>query len=462
MEDSTSTGLWGRLSERQESTTAAPAAASPNVWQVVEDRLDVAKMWPRRIDDFELAEVGGSAAGKRYMLKNRRTGAYLGLTEADVFLWNLMDGTNSVKSMVIELFVEHKRYAPDHVVQLIALLKAGGFLEARHTPVFESLTGRLLGRRWTGRVLAAVRFLTSVRLAIPNPDRHFSALHDRLGWLCYTPAGLAIGLVLFLADVVLFPYYLFVHNYQLLTVHGRYQWGFLAMLLVMAVSILVHECAHALTSKHFGREVNSAGIMFIFGLPAFHVDTTDMWMTRKWPRIAVSFAGPYANAMLGGLTLLVLALSPPSWPGDLIFEFATFNTLGCILNLVPNMEKDGDYILLDLLEVPRLRPRAFHFLRRGLWTKLRQREAFGKLDLILGSYGLIAVGGVLLTLVVGARLWLTSGLTLIQALLDNPVLAVEIGAPVVAVAVAVYLVRYGIPRLGRGPNQWRVLAKRLE
>jgi putative peptide zinc metalloprotease protein len=238
LDDAASAGLWGRLSERKDSTSAS--AASPNLWQVVEDRLDVAKMWPRRIDDFEPAEVGGSAAGKQYMLKNRRNGAYLGLTEADVFLWNLMDGTNSVKSMVIEFFVERKRYAPDHVVQRIALLKANGFLEARYTPVFESLTQRMLGRLWTGRLVALFRFLTSASPVIPNPDRHFSTVYDRLGWLCYTPAGLAITLVLFLADVILFPYFVFGHEYQLLTVNGRYQWGFLVTFVVMAVSILIH------------------------------------------------------------------------------------------------------------------------------------------------------------------------------------------------------------------------------
>lgn len=67
------------------------------------------------------------------------------------------------------------------------------------------------------------------------------------------------------------------------------------------------------------------GIGWYWFGPVAYVDTSDMWLEGRWPRIAVSIAGPYANLVLGGLAALVA---------------------------------DGYHVLSDLLDRPNLRPRA--------------------------------------------------------------------------------------------------------
>jgi putative peptide zinc metalloprotease protein len=449
--------MWDRLAAQE-----TPAPEAPSLWATLQERSDPTQMHPRRIAEWELAEVGGLPGRRRYVLKNLRNGAYLHLSEIDVFLWNLMDGSRAIKALVIELFVERKRYAPDAVIKLVGLLKANGFLETRHTSVFESLTGRLLGQRFVARVRVALGAIRHTRLAIPNADGHFSAVYRRFRWLFYTRAGLLIGLLLFLVDITLYPWLLFTRPGSMLTVGGRYQWGLLALVLVFSLSILIHEYAHALTSKHFGREVNHAGFLLHFGMPAFFVDTTDMWMTRKWPRIAVSWAGPYSNALIGGAALLVYSFAPPSWPHDLLWTIASLNTYFFLAQLLPIVESDGDYILMDLLEITQLRQRAFAFLRRGMWRKLWRREAFGRQDAILGGYGLIALGGIVYVIAIAVRLWLTSGVALLRALAASPLLALQASVPVVVLAVLLYLVRFGVPRVQRAVNSWRVVEDRLE
>jgi len=452
--------MWSRLAAREAEPEATPE--SPSLWTMVEERTNPAMLRPRRMDDFELAEVGGGPGAKRYMLKNRRTNVYLHLTEPDVFLWNMMDGTRTVKELVIELFVAHKRYAPDHVTRLVGLLKADGFLQVRHTSVFESLTGRLLGRRLAAKLRAVGDVLTKSRVSLRNVDQHFGALYGRVGWLFYTRIGLLVGLALLLADLALFPYYLFRGNNDLLMVQGRYEWGVLALILISAISIVIHEYAHALTGKHFGREINRAGFMLIFGLPAFFVDTTDMYMTRKWPRIAVSWAGPFANAMLAGFALLMLPLAPPGWLHELLWTFGALNTFFFLSNLVPASESDGDYILMDMLELPRLRQRAFAYLGSDLWRKLWRREQFGRLDAILAGYGVLALAGIAYTCVIAVQLWLTSGVVLAQAVLANPLLMLQIAAPLLGLGAVVYVARAGLPRLRRAVNHLRVADNHLE
>jgi putative peptide zinc metalloprotease protein len=186
-----------------------------------------------------------------------------------------------------------------------------------------------------------------------------------------------------------------------------------------------------------------------------------MYMTRKWPRIAVSSAGPCSNAMLAGFALLMLPLAPLGWPHDLLWTFGALNTFFFLSNLVPVTERDGDYILMDMLEMPRLRQRAFAYLRSDLWRKIWRREQFGRLDAILAGYGVLALAGIVYTIVIAARLWVTSGIALAQAVLANPLLVLEIAAPMLALGAVVYVVRYGLPRLHRAVNHVRVAENHL-
>ena len=56
---------------------------------------------------------------------------------------------------------------------------------------------------------------------------------------------------------------------------GRCRFAGAALVLagVLIISLTVHEASHALTCKHYGARVNSAGLMLYFGLPTAFVDT---------------------------------------------------------------------------------------------------------------------------------------------------------------------------------------------
>src|SRR5207248_6507662 len=75
-------------------------------------------------------------------------------------------------------------------------------------------------------------------------------------------------------------------------------------------AILIHEAGHAFTVKAFGREVPRGGIGWYWFGPIAFVDTSDMWLADRWPRIAVSLAGGYANLVLPPLAPLAACLVP--------------------------------------------------------------------------------------------------------------------------------------------------------
>src|SRR6202011_3487336 len=52
--------------------------------------------------------------------------------------------------------------------------------------------------------------------------------------------------------------------------------GCVALVVAYYVATFIHESAHALTCKHFGRRVDQGGFMLFYLMPAFYVDVTDV------------------------------------------------------------------------------------------------------------------------------------------------------------------------------------------
>jgi putative peptide zinc metalloprotease protein len=96
-----------------------------------------------------------------------------------------------------------------------------------------------------------------------------------VGWLFYTtPAKVLLALVA-VAGFIYFNRIIANQDYVFFRQAGASE-----LLLLWAAAILpvmIHELGHALTVKHYGREINAGGLMLYFGLPAAYVDTTDIW-----------------------------------------------------------------------------------------------------------------------------------------------------------------------------------------
>jgi uncharacterized GH25 family protein len=134
---------------------------------------------------------------------------------------------------------------------------------------------------------------------------------------------------------------------------------------VLAVA-LVHEFAHALTLHRFGGRVREMGLTTVAFCPCFYCDITDSYLLpHRYQRIAVALAGPFAQAVLGGLATLWLFVDAAA-PAPVRFAIActAFSGLLSIANLFPFARTDGYFVLTELLEVPNLRRRARQQWRR--------------------------------------------------------------------------------------------------
>ncbi|MER6577842.1 M50 family metallopeptidase [Nonomuraea sp. NPDC001023] len=114
--------------------------------------------------------------------------------------------------------------------------------------------------------------------------------------------------------------------------------------LLLMVSLLAHELAHALVAKRCGMEVESVTLWALGGVTQFRDEA-------RTPRaeVVTAAAGPAASLLLGGLALAVTAVLPPGVPRAAVAWLAMMNLILGVFNLLPGSPLDGGRVLHGLM-----------------------------------------------------------------------------------------------------------------
>jgi Zn-dependent protease len=105
----------------------------------------------------------------------------------------------------------------------------------------------------------------------------------------------------------------------------------------LAVSVLIHEVAHALTARSFGWQAAEIVLTLWGGHTQFRTAHA-----TPWKSLAVALAGPFANLVLAGLGHLLEIAVQPTGPGGLLLSVLVWaNFLVAIFNLLPGLPLDG-------------------------------------------------------------------------------------------------------------------------
>ena len=127
----------------------------------------------------------------------------------------------------------------------------------------------------------------------------------------------------------------------------------------------IHESAHGLTCKHYGGEVHSMGLMFLYLTPAFFVDVTETWISAtKIQRLATIIAGIWVEMTVCGVAMIVWTNSQPGqFVHDFSYKVILITGLAVIvMNLNPLLKLDGYYFLTELIGIPDLKERSTSFV----------------------------------------------------------------------------------------------------
>ncbi len=416
----TADSIWFRAGQ-------APPAGSPLVrlWDWLAEQVDAALYHPCAAPGIiarRLREDGVTY----YVLKNPANNAYLKLSEPDYALWVLMDGSRSVKDLIVIYFEKYHTLALGRVASLVNELKQAGFLTDKPVNVFQQVASQLAQRDWTFRWKQLARAFLQHEFAIGGLDGWMSALYRAGGRWLFTPVAQVLFILTALAGLVAFILVLTSQRYTILATGGSYWLGLFLLWGANFVVIAIHEHAHALTTKHFQRELTRGGFLIYYGMPAFFVDTMDIWLEPKPRRLAVTWAGPYSGLIVGGLCSLAAWLLPDSLLGHLTFKVAFVCYVGVLVNLNPLLELDGYFMLIDWLGIPNLRERSLAFIRAELWPKLKTvfaaqaPPAFTREETIFTAYGILAAGYTFYTVLVAVYFWQTRFSTLLVQLWNRP------------------------------------------
>jgi hypothetical protein len=161
--------LWGTLRQ----ATGQADEGGLGLWAWLKEKVDLALYRPEAAAGVVARQLSGRE-GEYYVLKNPASRTYYRLSERDYFLWQLMDGTQTVKDLVVAYFLEYGSFAFARAATLVQELKANLFLTERPLSVYRQVRSQLQRRRPAHRLAQVWQAFLQKQFAIGGLD----------GWFC--------------------------------------------------------------------------------------------------------------------------------------------------------------------------------------------------------------------------------------------------------------------------------------
>jgi putative peptide zinc metalloprotease protein len=427
------------LEDHLQVDSVHPPGRTKSVWDRLRLAVDVAEYRPRLRDGLIWRKLT-TAGGEDYIIiQNPEAATYLRLPPEDFFVFQLMDGTLTIRDLVVAYMLKFQKFALPRVARLVHDLRYNQFLVDPPYFTYQQL-GRLARPASIGSFADNLLNLTLKReFAIKGIDGFLQRAYRGGVWMLFTrPVQLVMALVAF-AGVPLFLYYLLSQQFSLLPSESIAQnvIGYYVSFLIVTI---VHELSHAFTVNAHGRVIRRGGFGFLYGLRGLFVDTQDIWMEPRGPRIATSWAGPYSGLILTGLVGVALTIAPHASWSPLVRLFGIAALVNNLFQLMPLIQLDGYFILMDWLEIPQLRRKALVFVRHDLLSKLKRRQPFSREERIFAVFGVLAGLYTVFAISLASVFWWNHASSAIQTALRVPNLASLLGAAVIVLVLVVFVI----------------------
>lgn len=369
------------------SATSTGEQPSAGLWAQLKAALDVSQSRPAQAEGVVAKEMR-DGTGHHFILKNPRTRTYARLSPPEFWVWQKIDGRQTVQQLVMAYFIEYKAFAFGAIVGMLEQLRAQNMLTEPPRRLYGNISQALEERTLLHKLTWPARAAFTKEWVIKGLDDHLTRLYRAGAWTLFALPTQIIFLLISVVGTILFTLLLNDPRYKLF--ESDLAAGAIWLVVLSYVPLIIHEFGHAITAKHFGCEVHRGGVLLYYGTPAAFVDTTDVWMHGKRARLGITWAGPYTGFILGGLCAVVVYFWPDIQGARILFQLAFVFILTSAVNLIPMLKLDGYYLLADGLEIPRLRERSLDFLKSQFIRKLLRREAWTREEKIFVVFGLVS------------------------------------------------------------------------
>ena len=292
-------------------------------------------------------------------------------------LATLFDGARSYEE-ISTLFFENTgiQMSPEDVRSFAQNMDASHFWyqtpQEKNVAMSEKLTAQRTRR---AKQKSSVN-LAHISFSAWDPDTYLGWLDRTIGPFIYNPWSVTVLVALLVFQAVVFIsrwnvmgpdiylYYNFAHKSFFDIVE------FWVLFLIVG---FLHESAHGLTCKHFGGEVHSMGLMFLFLTPCFFVDVTESWVSAtRNQRLATIIAGIWIEMTVCSFAMIVWM---NTLPGEKLHDFAYQIILltgiaVVVINLNPLIKLDGYYFLTEFIGIPDLKERSTAFLSGWIQSRV--------------------------------------------------------------------------------------------
>ncbi|HWA95364.1 MAG TPA: HlyD family efflux transporter periplasmic adaptor subunit [Terracidiphilus sp.] len=239
-----------------------------------------------------------------------------------------------------------------------------------------AMNERLMAQR-SRRAQRTSRFnIAHIYFSAWDPDSYFNWLDGFAGSFIYNRWSVFAVIALFIFEV-----FIFVAHWNVIgpdipvfySFSNKTFADFAEFWILLFVLGFIHETAHGLTCKHFGGEVHSMGLMFLYLTPCFYVDVTETWIyASRIQRLWTIIAGIWIEMVVCGLAMIIWTNTAPGfWLHDLMYKVILITGVAVVLmNLNPLLKLDGYYFLTEAIGIPELKERSTAFVSEWMQNKI--------------------------------------------------------------------------------------------
>lgn len=163
----------------------------------------------------------------------------------------------------------------------------------------------------------------------------------------------------------------YISSVSLLGFEGNYIRNIISIILIMGISVMLHEFAHGITASKYGIIPQKLSIsMYMYISPIIYIKLPGLYTIRPRKRINVWIAGVTVNLLLmciGLISSIILTKNGASGFAVSSMNYLWYiNLVFIIVNLCPLMPLDGYFILATILKIPNLRSRSFRSIKNSI------------------------------------------------------------------------------------------------
>ncbi len=283
-------------------------------------------------------------------------------------LARLFDGVRSYEEIAAAFEAEAGiPISPDEVRTFAENMDEGGFWYKNPQEKNIAMNEKLAAQR-SRRASGSSFNVAHISFSAWDPDRYLTRLDQKIGKYVYNRWMVWGAVLLFLFEIIVFfaqwnvigPDIPIYYDFSKKTFSDLAEFWVLLMIIGF-----LHESSHGLTCKHYGGEVHSMGLMFLYFTPCFYVDVTESWVSAsRLQRMATIIAGIWVEMILCGFATLVwVNTQAGEWLHDFCYKLILLTGIAVVvINLNPLIKLDGYYFFGEWLGVPDLKERSTSFL----------------------------------------------------------------------------------------------------